>query len=183
MNFLDIIFGLFLVLETLNGFKKGFFAEFGSIAGLFLGFCIGAAIRIPFSHFLCESFSMNITLAAIFGFLIPFFAVYFFILISSRFFGLVLNVFSLGVVNRVAGGFFSMLKCALIISIFLNLYEMADKDRSFFGPDHIESSKLYEPLIKVAPSIIPSIRGSQKDQEENKGKKEIDNNDSKINDV
>ena len=177
MNFLDIFLGILLMVELFKGLKNGFFAEIGSIAGLFIGFFAASELNGPFSHLLADVFSMGHAWSSILGFIVPFCAFYVGVLLLAGTFSHIFKTFSLGWMNRLAGGAFNLLKCALILSIFLNLYELADRNRRLIGPERAESSALYEPLLEVAPALIPSFLNLSS------GSKEKDNNDSKIHDV
>jgi len=158
MEVLDIIIGLLLFFEILNGFKRGFLAEAGSIFGLLLGIFAGLAFREPMGHLFSSLCGNSERVSSVVGFFVTFLVVYLLITILAKIFEGFLGIVLLGWVNRMAGAIFCLLKGLLFLSILLNLYEAIDKDRSFVGPKKIESSVLYKPVIKIAPNLFPAFK-------------------------
>jgi len=158
MTLIDVFIGLLLVYEIFRGFKRGFVAEAGSIVGLVVAFYVASAMRGGMAHFLSPVCFNSERWSSAIGFLFIFLVVYLLILILAKIFEGVIGVIALGGVNRLAGGLFCLFKGVLIFSIVLNLYETIDSDRSFIGAKHIESSLLYKPVLKVAPSLFPYFK-------------------------
>jgi len=161
MELIDVFIGLLLLYEVFRGLRRGFVSEAGSIIGIILGFYAASALRGSMAQFLSPICLGSERWSSVIGFLFTFLVVFLLIVILAKIFEGFLGVFALGGVNRLAGGAFCLLKGALVLSIFFNLYEIIDKDRSFVGVKHIESSVFYKPLLKVAPTLFPSF-GSDK---------------------
>jgi len=159
MGWIDIILGILLILNIFTGFKNGFFEEVGTFAGLIAGICAGIALKEETAVFLLNHTSSTAPWVNVTGFCIPFLLVFLFFVIMAKVFSHFFKAISMGWLNRMAGGAFCFLKGALILSVILNLYQMVDRDRSFIGAERAESSLLYEPLVKIAPSIFPSLKG------------------------
>jgi len=158
MELIDIFIGFILLFEILNGLKRGFLVEAGSLFGFIIGFYAALALRIPMSHFLGIFFTMSERWLSVLGFFFSFLVVYLLITILAKISEGIMSAISLGWVNRLAGGFFCLLKGALVLSIILNLYETIDEDRSFIGAKHAESSVFYKPVLKVAPVLYPAFK-------------------------
>jgi membrane protein required for colicin V production len=158
MVWFDIVIGLILLLEIFKGLKKGFLGEIGTILGIFFGFFIASASGNTMAGFLSPVCGDSAKWSAVLGFLLTFLVVFSLIVILAKIFEGFLSVLALGWVNRLAGGFFCLLKGALVLSIVLNLYQAIDEDRSMLGPERIESSAFYKPIVKVAPALFPSFR-------------------------
>ncbi|MDP4277478.1 MAG: CvpA family protein [Bacteroidota bacterium] len=154
---LDIFLGLILLLSLLDGYKNGFFREVGGLAGLIVGFFVASALNHVIAGHLIVAHSWHVATANMFGFLIPFLAVIVLFVFLSKVFSQLFSMLALGWMNRLAGAFFCFLKGAFILSIMLNLYQLADKDSSLIGKERIERSTFYKPLVKVAPSLFPSF--------------------------
>jgi len=157
MGWLDIIIGLLLLLNIISGYKNGFFEEVGGFVGLILGLFVAIALDEKMAHFLTRAFSSDPPWANILGFLIPFIFVILVFSIVAKLFSHFFNILSLGWLNGIAGATFSFFKGVFILSILLNIYEIADKDRSLIGSQRIEQSRYYKRILKVAPDLFPSF--------------------------
>lgn len=158
MGWLDIVLGILLALNIISGYKKGFFEEVGGLVGLIAGLFAAMALDDLVSQFLMNAFSCGVVLANVLGFLIPFLMVFMLFVILSKVFSHFFKILSLGWMNHLAGALFSFVKGVFILSIILNIYEWADKDRSLVGQERIESSRLYKPIQKVVPDLVPIFR-------------------------
>jgi len=161
---IDVIIGLLLAYEIFRGLNRGFVAEAASIVALIVAFYIASAMRGSMAHLLSPVCFDSPTWSSAIGFLFTFLVVYLLIVILAKIFEGFLGIIALGGINRLAGGFFCLFKGVLIFSIVLNLYETIDSDRSFIGPKRIESSILYKPVIKVAPTLFPHYGSKKSDQ-------------------
>lgn len=158
MGWIDIVLGILLMLNIVTGFKNGFFEEVGTFAGLIAGICAGIAFKEETALFLLKHTSTSAQWVNVTGFFLPFLIVFLLFVVLAKVFSHFFKAISMGWLNRLAGGVFCFFKGALILSVLLNLYEMVDRGRSFIGPERAESSLLYEPLLRVAPGIFPSLK-------------------------
>lgn len=158
MGWIDLIIVIVLALNVVSGIKNGFFEEVGTFAGLIVGILAGIALKEEVAQFLLNHTSTSVAWVNISGFLIPFLLVFLFFVIMAKVFSHFFKAISMGWLNRTAGGVFCLFKGVLILSVMLNLYEMVDKDRSLIGPERAERSILYEPVLKVAPKLFPTLK-------------------------
>jgi len=158
MELIDIFIGFVLLFEIFKGLKKGFLVEAGSILGIIIGLYAAFAFGVPMSNFIGLFFSVSERWLSVLGFFFAFLVVFSIIVILAKIFEGIMSAVALGWVNRFAGGLFCFFKGVLVLSIFLNLYEAIDEDRSFIGADYIETSKFYKPVLKVAPKLFPSFK-------------------------
>jgi membrane protein required for colicin V production len=75
----------------------------------------------------------------------------------AKVFTSVANFAQLGVINKLGGGFFRLLKTILVISIFLNLFEKINFNNTFAKKETLDNSLFYRPIQKTAGFIYPSI--------------------------
>ena len=68
-----------------------------------------------------------------------------------------IDAIALGIVNRLLGVLFSVLKIAFIVSIILVLINKADNKYNFIPDETKENSLLYKPLSNFAPMIFPYL--------------------------
>ena len=69
----------------------------------------------------------------------------------------VVKMVALGIVNRIAGMVFGMMKFGLIISIILNLINTVDNEVSFIESEVKSTSLLYQPLSDFSGKLFPKL--------------------------
>lgn len=157
MSFLDIILGVLLVYGLFQGIRNGLFVELASLISLILGIYVA----IKFSSFAKEILAgfvhWNPRTIQIFAFIITFLVVVIVISIMAKFFTGIADFAQLGLINKLGGGFFRVLKTILIVSIFLNLFEKINFNNTFAKKETLDKSTFYRPFQKTAGFIYPSI--------------------------
>lgn len=155
MNIIDLILCIFLLLGLVRGLFKGFVVE---LAGL-LALIAGVYAAIHFSHFAFELltmfFSWSEKVISILSFAITFIIVVLVISLIARIITKMLNLLALGLVNRMLGGVFGVLKMAFLASLFLMF--LINFDLFKVDKESEENSILYEPVRQFAPLILPTI--------------------------
>ena len=63
----------------------------------------------------------------------------------------------MGILNKILGGVFGLLKIGLILSIVLLVFSKLNNTIPFISDDQKESSVLYEPVKNLAPMIFPDF--------------------------
>ncbi len=155
MNYFDIIVGGLLLLALLKGFKKGLVIELATLAALVLG--IWGAVE--FSGITEQYLSQHINSDHI-G-LIAFFVTFILIVIGvhiiAKMLDKLVSAVALGLINRILGAAFSVLKYAFIISVLLAVFNSFDKNFNIIPDKQKESSILYTPMSKLALTIFPYL--------------------------
>jgi len=157
MNWLDAFIVIVLILSLVMGFINGFVKEVASLAALVLG--IWGAIK--FSSFtaakLYDYFDMTGRYVGIIAFIITFAL----IVVIIHFIGVladkIVNMASLGFINRILGIVFGLLKSVLIMSVCFSILNAIDAKKPFLPKKTIEDSRLYSPISDIAPAIFPII--------------------------
>ena len=168
MSFLDIVLGSLLAFGLYKGIRNGLFVELAS----FISLLLGIYIALKFSDFVKGALSgfvhWNPKTIQIIAFLLTFLLVVIGISLVAKFLTKIADFAYLGWVNKAGGGFFRIIKVALVISIFLNLFEKINFNQTFAKKESLDKSIFYNPIQKTAGYIYPSI---QKGYEEFKKKK------------
>ncbi|HEX2968092.1 MAG TPA: CvpA family protein [Bacteroidales bacterium] len=157
MNWIDAVIIIILIISVVTGFINGFVKEVASLAALILG--IWGAIR--FSAFtagkLYDYFDMTGQYVGIIAFIITFciivIIIHFIGIIADR----IVTSISLGLVNRILGMGFGLLKSILIMSVFFVVLNVLDSKRPFLPQEKIDESFFYNPISDIAPAIFPVI--------------------------
>ncbi|TRX72599.1 CvpA family protein [Carboxylicivirga sp. M1479] len=172
MNYFDIVTGILLVLAIIKGFKNGLIIELASLAALVLGL-YGA---IEFSS-ITESYLIEYIDSSYIG-IVAFIATFALIVVGvhlvAKAVDKLVSAIALGMINRVLGAIFSLLKYAFIISVIIAILGSFERTYSVIPEDQKESSHLYEPLKSIAPAIFPYLQFDELRGQIDEAKKGID---------
>jgi membrane protein required for colicin V production len=157
MNYIDIIIIAIIALAMVRGFMNGFVKEVASLAALILG--IWGAIK--FSSFtaakLYDYFDMSGKYVGIVAFLVTMCVIAVLIQLMGMVIDKLVKAVALGLVNRLLGIGFGLLKSVLILSVVFVVLNAIDSGRPFLPKEKIERSFLYNPISDIAPAIFPRI--------------------------
>ena len=64
---------------------------------------------------------------------------------------------ALGIVNKLLGGIFGMMKFAFIASVIIMFFKATNERIEIVEYSTLEGSILYDPVQRIAPIILPSI--------------------------
>ncbi len=158
MNYFDIMIAIPLVWGIYKGFKKGFIIEIASFIALGLGIYGGIKFSTVAAEYLSKMFDVSDKIMPLISFTVTFIIIVIAVFALAKMLQKVITMVALGIVNRIAGAVFGMLKFGLIISVVLNVVNTINAEVNFIEPEMEASSLLYRPLSKVAPTIIPGIK-------------------------
>ena len=157
MSFLDIIFGLLLLWGLWKGLKNGLFVEIASIIALIAGI-YGA---IHFSYYAGDYLSQNmkwderyINIAA---FVITFIAIVFVVHMAGRLLTKIADFAMIGLLNKIAGGVFGVLKVAVILGALLVFFERVNDSAEMVKNETMQQSVLYEPIKEIGAFIFSKV--------------------------
>ena len=154
MNYLDFIFIGLLIWAAVSGLIKGLVLQLAMLVALFTGVWCAVSFSVLLSGWLCPFLKISPAMAHI----ISFGLILILVMVLIFWFGSVLNQMInttvIGIVNRIAGLVFSLLKTILLISVVLVFI-----DRLPLIPQlQKEKSLLYKPLVSIAPALFPALR-------------------------
>ena len=69
-----------------------------------------------------------------------------------------LELASLGCLNRIAGAAFGIFKGMLLVSALIYVIEIADTNSVLIKPEKKEASIFYKPIAKLIPSLVPQVK-------------------------
>lgn len=158
MNYFDIIFVIPLLWGAYKGFSKGFVLEIASLVALGLGVWGGLKFSYLSADYLSKLFDISEKLMPLISFSVVFIIIVIAVFLLAKLLQSVLKKAALGLVNKLLGLVFGVLKFAFILSIILNLVNVFNNEVEFITPEKKEVSFLYQPIEKVAQLIIPGIK-------------------------
>lgn len=157
MNIVDLVLALILLYGLVSGFFRGFLAELASLVAFVAGIYGAVYFSYILSDFLASRVSWNIQLVHLLAFAITFILIVFLISLAGKFLTTAVNLVALGIINKILGAGFGLIKIAFITSVFIMFLTAASEDINFVEEETLEHSKLYGPIKVMAPAIIPSI--------------------------
>ena len=155
MTTIDVVILALIVFGIIKGVIKGLFVEVASILALFLG-SYGA---IHFSNYastlLSQAFDWSEGSINIFSFVVTFLVIVLSIIIAAKGITKLVNIMSLGIINRLFGGIFGGIKIAFIISILILILNNFSLINVFISNEDIKKSMFYRRVEIIAPAILP----------------------------
>lgn len=157
MNYIDIILAILLVIGLVRGFTKGFFIEVASLVSL----VVGLYVAIHFSYFIANwlktQVSWNTRTIQVASFALTFLLILYAISLIGKIVTKMVNAASLGILNKLAGGAFGIVKSGLILSVIINMFGKLNNTITIVKKDTLNNSILYQPVKNFAPTIFPKI--------------------------
>jgi membrane protein required for colicin V production len=157
MNYLDIILAIPLLWGLYKGVLRGIIKELASLMALIVGIYGTVHFADSIQPYLKSELSIESSFLPIVSFAITFIA----IVLIVRFIGFVIDkiirMVALGLLSKLLGGVFGMLKTAFIISAFLLVFNTFDYHVNLIPLEQKNSSVLYKPISNMIPSIAPSV--------------------------
>lgn len=162
LNIIDIVFICIVVFGLVNGFITGFIRQAASLGGLILAI-LGARYLSPiFEKLLRSWFSVSESLYSPLAYLIAFLLILFGCRLIALFLQKMAKWAMLGGVNRILGMVFGALKYILLLSVLVNVYELADPGFIVIPRKYKENSRLYEPVKTVVRKVFSFVPESFK---------------------
>ena len=157
MNTVDIILSLVLLYGLVRGFFRGLLTELASLIGIVAGI-YGA---VHFSHFLGEILSRHVDWETqyinLISFAITFVLIVFLVSLAGKMLTKVAAFAALGIVNKLLGGVFGLIKSAFVASVIIMFFKATNERIEIVEDKTLEESILYDPVQSIAPVILPSI--------------------------
>jgi len=167
MNYIDLVFGILLLLAAVQGFRNGFIIEIASLAALILGIWGGIKFSDYTATFITKHTGYHSEYLSTIAFVVTFILIVILIHIMGKMLDTVVKAVFLGFLNRLAGIIFGVLKTAVILSIILLLFDSIDENVHILPSKQKEDSKIYNPMKQLVPTLFPFIRLWNADDENN----------------
>ncbi|CDF81083.1 colicin V production protein [Formosa agariphila KMM 3901] len=158
MTLLDIILAVILLFGLIRGFMNGLFVEIASLLALIIG-VFGA---IHFSSFTASLFEDKVdwdeNYVSIVAFAVTFVVIVLAIGLAGKALTKLADFAFLGIVNKILGGVFGMLKIGLMASVALNIFVTLNDTVPFVDKKDLDKSILYKPVIAISTKLYPAIK-------------------------
>ncbi|WP_273568404.1 CvpA family protein [Maribacter halichondriae] len=157
MSFLDIILGLLLLYGLYKGLKNGLFVEIASIIALIAG--IYGAIHFSYyaGDYLSENMQWEERYINIAAFIITFAAIVLIVHVAGKFLTKIADFAMLGLLNKIAGGIFGVVKVAVILGAILVFFDRVNSSAGMVKDETMQNSVLYEPVKEVGAFVFDAV--------------------------
>ncbi len=165
MNVFDIVILVILLYGLVKGIMKGLFIEVASLVALIGG--IWGAIHFSYfvGDFLKESVSWSEKKISLAAFAITFVLIVVVVSMLGKFLTKLADLAALGLVNKILGGVFGLVKIGLVLSIIFVFFSRLNATITFVDEETLEESVLYDVVKDIAPAIFPSIIKAEGDKD------------------
>ncbi len=170
MNSLDLFILIPIAVGFIFGLFKGLIKELTSLAAIFLGIYAAKLLSPWLAGILIKSSGFSVKTAHPVAYVLIFIAVAVALLIIAKTIDKVFDSISLDGLNKLMGGIFGGLKYALIISVVINLFNIADSKFKIISQATKSESIVYEPILNLAPKLwdVAAAQKNELNQSENK---------------
>lgn len=155
MNYIDLLLGFPILWGAFVGFKKGLVIELASIVALLLGIYGAIHLSDHTTSYLAAEFDLNTQWLGFLGFAITFLAIVIGVFFLGKLLDKMLKMIALGLVNRILGLLFGLLKYILIMSVLLFLIENLNGQFNWYDKSILEESLIYQFIHLITDPLKP----------------------------
>lgn len=153
MNTFDFFIFIPILVGLIIGLFKGFVKELVSFLAIIAALVGAELFSTLFIPLLSSVFSFSEKTGKTVAYVLTFIVVLVIMFLLSKFIEKIISKIHLGWLNSLAGGALGALKYAVIVSIFMNVFDAVDSRFHFVKQEKKESSVGYVPILKIAPSL------------------------------
>ncbi len=154
---MDIILGLLLLWGLFRGLKNGLLIELASIAALVAGLYGAFHFSYIAADYLSEHWAWDDAYVHLIAFLFTFILIVILVNLLAKILTKIVDIVMLGLLNKIAGGFFGILKVAVILGAFLVFFDRVNASFEFLGEDTKKESVLYTPLRDIGALVFSKV--------------------------
>lgn len=163
MNWLDIALAVPLVWGLYKGFTSGIIMELARIVALIAGVYLAVRFAQELSEYLYKNTELTTEFLPIISFALIFIVVVILVHLFAKAISQLAKAVALGWANKAAGAAFGAFRVAFILSIGIMMMTRFELLSKFNRGEIAQQSFLYEPVMKLAPFIIPVLEDVDKD--------------------
>ena len=164
MNFIDIILGLLLLYGLYKGVRNGLLVEIASILALVAGLYGAIHFSYLVGDYMALHFDWNEKTMSLVSFILTFFIIVILVVLAAKFLTKIAELAMLGLLNRIAGGLFGLLKVGIILGALLIFLESVNKGLRLYDEEVQQNSVLYQPIRNLGNLIFSAVIKSDSDR-------------------
>jgi len=164
MNTFDILVSVSLAWGLINGLRKGFIIAVSRLLALGLGLVGAFLFSGKAAMYIAEHIQTSPQILNAIGFLILFVLIVIAVSALAKALTKVLKLAALGLINRLLGGFFGLLKWGLILSALVLVYEQINEIITLLPTNLKEESFSYTYLLEFGEFCFEWVLGEFAEQ-------------------
>lgn len=159
MSVFDIIIIAIILFAFVRGVMKGLFAEVASLVAIIAGIFVAINYGHHLEYYLVNSKAIDWSdkTNRIVAFAVTFLAVVIGVIFVGKILTKLADITALGLLNKILGGVFAVLKIGLILSVIFTFFGSVNNTIPFISQKSLDESVLYHPIREIAPTLFPSI--------------------------
>lgn len=158
LNTFDIIILIILGFAAVRGFMKGLFLEVASIVALVAGGYAAIYYAHNLEGLLRETvLEWNDRTFRIVAFVATFLSVVILVIFLGKVLTKLADITALGLMNKLLGAIFAILKSALILSILFTFFGRINNNFPFVKEKTLDESIFYHSIKDIAPALFPTV--------------------------
>lgn len=158
MSYIDIIILLFLFYGAYRGFSRGLIVEVATLLGLVLGVYMAVRYSPYTENFLRDFFNFSSRYISYIALAVTFILVVIFVYVVGKLLTKLIDIISLGLVNKLLGTVLGVAKYFLIVCVLLLVIDALDEKFQFIGEETKQKSLLFYSFLNFAQKMYDSIR-------------------------
>ena len=157
MGFLDIVLGLLLIFGLYRGLKNGLFVEIASIIALIAG--LFGAIHFSYitGNYLAQNMNWDENYINLIAFIVTFIIIVLAVHLAGKFLTKIADFAMLGLLNKIAGGIFGILKVAVILGALLIFFDRVNSSIGIVKNETVQKSVLYQPIKEIGAFVFSKV--------------------------
>lgn len=158
MNYLDILLLLPLLYGAYKGFSRGFVIEVATLLGLILGVYVAIKFSDYTENILRDFLDISSKYLSYIALSVTFLLVVVAIYLLGKMLTKLVDIVSLGLVNKLLGTVLGIAKSFVIQCIILLIADALDDKFQFMNKEVKENSLFYNPFLNFAQQMYNMIR-------------------------
>ena len=154
MNLIDSICLIILIYGSYKGFKNGIVSEVLSFFGILLGIFLSKTYYLSVNKYLVTVFDSTNQLVSLISVILIFTLTIILSKILSKLITKALNIMALGLLNKLIGSVFGLLKYLLILCIITFIFSKANDLFVFIEANKIEETQIFSKIQKINDYIL-----------------------------
>ena len=154
-NSIDIVISIILIYGVIKGFYRGLFLEVSALIGLLLGLYCAINYNSIIGKYLKELISLEENYIIIISFLITLIIVLIFLNLIAKSLTKLADAMALGLLNKIAGAFFGLIKFSIICVVFVLLFDKINSSLQLIDELTILNSIFYPYIRYINQELFP----------------------------
>ena len=154
MNLIDSICLIILIYGSYKGFKNGIVSEVLSFFGILLGIYLSKKYYLSVDKYLVTVFDSTNQMVSLISVILIFTLTIIFSKILSKVITKALNIMALGLLNKLIGSVFGLLKYLLILCVITFIFSKANDLFVFIETNKVEETQIFSKIQKINDYIL-----------------------------